>query len=47
MQQEVCDWTGKREAGLRVSESETGTGRRREGRKMEEEKKDDPDSVWL
>jgi hypothetical protein len=47
IQQEACDWTGKREAELRVSETETGTGTgRRERRKMEEEK-DDPDSTWL
>jgi hypothetical protein len=30
-QQEACDWTGKREAELRVGESESGSSRKGEG----------------
>jgi hypothetical protein len=46
VQQEACDWTGKREAEKRVSETGTKEEKRGEERKMEEEQ-DDPDSTWL
>jgi hypothetical protein len=43
VQQEVCDWTGKREAELRFAETGSNIG---EGSKMED-KQDDSDSSWL
>jgi hypothetical protein len=32
VEQEACDWTGKKEVELRVSETETGTGGREGGK---------------
>ena len=44
MQQEACDWTGEREAELRVAEKEEE--REGEGAKMEVDGHDDSESVW-
>ena len=45
MQQEACDWTGEREAELRVAEKEEE--REGEGAKMEVDGHDDSEPVWL
>jgi hypothetical protein len=42
VQQEACDWTGKREEELRVAETERGEA------KMEAEEQDEePEPAWL
>jgi hypothetical protein len=47
VQQEACDWTGKREAALRVAETESISGKRR-GAKMEMDKQEGkPDPAWF
>jgi hypothetical protein len=46
VQQEVCDWTGKRETKLRLAE--TGSDKEeREGSKMKGDKRNNSGSVWL
>ena len=48
VQQEACDWTGKREAELRVAERDRVSLRRGGEAKMEaEEHEDDPDPTWF
>ena len=48
VQQEACDWTGKREADLRVAERDRVSLRRGGEAKMETDRqKEDPDRAWL
>jgi hypothetical protein len=44
VQQEVCDWTGKRETELRVAGTESNSGER--GSKMDMVGQEDSDSLW-
>jgi hypothetical protein len=46
VQQEACDWTGKREAEESIAEMETEETGRGEGSKMKDEL-DDLDFVWF
>jgi hypothetical protein len=46
VQQEACDWTGKREVELRVARTESHSGER-EGSKMEGGRQDDSEPAWL
>jgi hypothetical protein len=41
-QQETCDWTGKREAELRVAETETISGERGEAKMETDEQEEEP-----
>ena len=46
MQQEACDWTGKREVELRVAGTDRDSGERRGG-KTEASEQEDLESVWF
>ena len=46
MQQETCDWTGKRKAELKVTGTENNS-REGERSKMIDRQEEDPDFMWF
>jgi hypothetical protein len=47
VQQEACDWIGKREATRRVAGTESNSQERRRRSKMEEGQEEGPNPVWF
>ena len=46
--EEACDWTGKREAELRVAETEASLEKKRRKVKMEADRQEEePQPAWL
>jgi hypothetical protein len=46
-QQETCDWTGKREAELKVAKTESVSGEREKTKMKEDGQEEEPEPTWL